>query len=1137
MYDLNEMILLIYDFLYNMKANECLTNTKIILGEIGLDDIKITISSKDDIYYEQYDMIKKEVLDGRFKLLSYDNDINQIIFKKYSNQFSVDVKITFYQSNEKQYIQSFDSIINNDSLFSYILSSLVLEEKTKHILLPIINIDMELDDINHLIKDDSCYKMIKDNMNNSVITNKCCLQLREHFFRTEKLDEYLKKNNCCYKHLLFQVIHTIAVIQNEYSGFRHNNLEMKNIMLYLKKDSNSYVEYNGFKNDKFYLQDCNFDIKITNFEYAVIPKYYGLKNLKNPKIKFADMSNPYYDLYTFLNDLIKGMTFKTNCDAETKKFLDIIIPPHIRGDDYKQFNKNYVIISPIDALYDKYFDEFRKLPEIKLSKKEEIYSNHLYLTGIKTHMDSDNYSILGEQDKIISKLNIMKKNNSRNINVDNISHSNLKRVERTNKMNKRIIKQDGGDKIEMDPIKATKNDPFYTNEMKEINKKNAGDAPAKNPNILLEQTIYNPPPKPSDNKQYVPPAFIPLYNTDGSMINNMLPYNNVPNTNQSVQKVYNVSLSNPIGNYTSLNKIYEDVLPGSPNTYSALTLFERKQLIDFLRNNILDSIDGEEMTVTGGKNSLLSFIKIMDANPYSLNKNPYVDLAKNFLLYKAAYPVRFDEKTKNIGIAKTSMGINIRMYMMSMGDLRCKTINNMINCNNFDLWRELKYYDWVREELVKRRISPNFIAPFLYKIDSESKIDWSKLELIKTKGYTNDTLMQLKENERKINDNHKLNKDMGLFQFLLPRQFRDTNVVKKEEHKNHNGKEETGTLAYCKRIVNNADNPDKLTDEMKEDLTKNSGKVLVLLTEAPTTGIIQWASTVYNSMGSVKKMISTGYHSPEIWKSIIFQMVYVFAVLQERNIYMKNVTLENNIYIKDLTFDPNSVGSWIYKIDSIEYYVPNYGYILMFDSKYVDIETQQSLIRKPLTEKQYKIYGPLYNDTNNYSDDIYAQFKNVVNHENFAHNFKSKGGSIPDDNIIALLRAITNYTDNNKIRDIIPKFFREYIHNRVGTLLTQTEKLNINVYSRANFVKGNLMVWQKRFQEYEWVLYNGETADRRKKEIIVKTNNTNYNIIEVFPSALFSYPENELILQESKNNMKYDDKYIFETYNLDDLPK
>ncbi len=42
---------------------------------------------------------------------------------------------------------------------------------------------------------------------------------------------------------------------------------------------------------------------------------------------------------------------------------------------------------------------------------------------------------------------------------------------------------------------------------------------------------------------------------------------------------------------------------------------------------------------------------------------------------------------------------------------------------------------------------------------------------------------------------------------------------------------------------------------------------------------------------------------------------------------------------------------------------------------------------------------------------------------------------------------------------------------------------------------------------------------------------------EVLRALLFSYPENEIILQESKNNMKYDDKYIFETYNLDDLPK
>ena len=108
------------------------------------------------------------------------------------------------------------------------------------------------------------------------------------------------------------------------------------------------------------------------------------------------------------------------------------------------------------------------------------------------------------------------------------------------------------------------------------------------------------------------------------------------------------------------------------------------------------------------------------------------------------------------------MGINIRMYMMSLGDLRCKTIGKDVNADNFDLWREIKYYDCIRDDIIKRKVSPNFIAPILYKIDSESKIDWTKLDVIRTSGFTNETIKALKVNQQLINEKHKLRNKIRL---------------------------------------------------------------------------------------------------------------------------------------------------------------------------------------------------------------------------------------------------------------------------------------------------------------------------------------------------------------------------------------
>ena len=96
--------------------------------------------------------------------------------------------------------------------------------------------------------------------------------------------------------------------------------------------------------------------------------------------------------------------------------------------------------------------------------------------------------------------------------------------------------------------------------------------------------------------------------------------NRYGNNGTIIQKVYNISLSNPLGNYTTLNKVFEDSLPGDPNSYTALTIYERLQLVNHIRNIMLINCDGEEMTISGSDNSLLSYVKLMDLNPYNICK-------------------------------------------------------------------------------------------------------------------------------------------------------------------------------------------------------------------------------------------------------------------------------------------------------------------------------------------------------------------------------------------------------------------------------------------------------------------------------------------------------------------------------------
>ena len=76
----------------------------------------------------------------------------------------------------------------------------------------------------------------------------------------------------------------------------------------------------------------------------------------------------------------------------------------------------------------------------------------------------------------------------------------------------------------------------------------------------------------------------------------------------------------------------------------------------------------------------------MECNPYATKHNPYHDLPRDFLLYRAAYPIRYNDKS-SIEIAKQSMGMNVRMYRMSIGAMKSRSISSSIDQDNFDLWK------------------------------------------------------------------------------------------------------------------------------------------------------------------------------------------------------------------------------------------------------------------------------------------------------------------------------------------------------------------------------------------------------------------------------------------------------------------
>merc|ERR1711871_854542 len=104
-------------------------------------------------------------------------------------------------------------------------------------------------------------------------------KLRENFKKGKILEKMLGKSDVNYKHLFFQVIHTLAVIQKEHPTFIHNNLNLKNILVY-QINERVNLKYK-FDNDYFEIPDLKIEIKFFNFSESESADFPGKSKTKD----------------------------------------------------------------------------------------------------------------------------------------------------------------------------------------------------------------------------------------------------------------------------------------------------------------------------------------------------------------------------------------------------------------------------------------------------------------------------------------------------------------------------------------------------------------------------------------------------------------------------------------------------------------------------------------------------------------------------------------------------------------------------------------------------------------------------------------------------------------------------------------
>jgi hypothetical protein len=1164
--NLDNKINLLYDFNYSKSFKNKVNIDTIDLGNISLDNIKFLKKDNDT-----YRKILDEILTGNFKLVNHNSKNNTLILKRYSDNFSVSLFITPYKSLKS--VQNTEDKNNNDAIFSYVLSQLVLNKKTKHILLPIINIDVEFQQLSNILKNYEAYNDYLKHIENETISNILSVRVKENFFSGMLFKDYMGKKQCNIKPMLFQIIHTLAVLQKEFKGFRHNMLDYNSIYIYEKENK---IEEYIFNNKKYYVPNDGIDIKITNFFNSIIPGYFTKKS----KVPFSDNTeiNNYFDLHYFLNRLIHDNNFNTECHDETSKFLEKIIPKKYRSKQNHYYMERFIDhVEPAELLNDEYFKVYTK----KKESKEELSENDYYMGNINVKMDSDNETYLGKQKSgnYYKGIRIIT-NNRNNKNILNRKEINYE--------------MSGGGYFNL-PNAPIKNSPFVSNEQKNNYKKNKDNEKKKEipkPEVIAEQKIvknpiFKPTFKPkekktwedgykkfpdkqmeipqgkihtpsntevntteSDKKEYKPREFKPredrpprefkpredrpprefrpqyetknikdepllaeqkvyqpkvppggsghkhpMYNYPAYITTDdqkTLPppfvqdYDSYPwphsvplkKVNEiPLQKIYNINLGGGDQNHTVLNSLYEDIIPGEPFQYSMIKTLEREEIKNFIRNSVLIKGDYDDITLqkSSGR-SLLSYFRILHFNPYGNgNKNPYTNIPYNFLIYNMAYPVKFEDN--RVEAARNAMGFNLRIYNLSYGaanfkNTKLKTSSGRdLDSFDFNVWREIHYYETITNMIINKKVSPNFIQMLFYTRDKDSKIKYNEL--------------------KNIIDTHKTT---GFELVLNNSKKAFENVAITEELKEYFG-----------------GNFPKMTSS---DLAKDSGLSLLAVTEAPNYSIREWASPLYNKFSARHEMVSTGHHTIDEWRSVLFQILYACFVMEKIGFHYRDFSLDN-IFVKDLFVNKSSVNHWKYIIDDYEFYVPNFGFLVLLDSRFKDVDSAG----------QFKLTGKIFDGrSGDNPTNFMEKVKNIFNSPVF--------NLPPPEYIKNLLNNIFKDLNTKNIKQTLCENFVELLNNRVGTPLTTSERNNLSVTSFKDITNGKLVVYQKRYEEFIWVIYNGKDETNNKKRKILFIDDNILKNESIFPHSLMNYPSSEPVLQNSKKNMRFDTDSTIETYRI-----
>ena len=271
-----------------------------------------------------------------------------------------------------------------------ILSRLIIEGKTTHLLLPIKTYYTSIQPFIKMYKDkvikpeydkNKKYKEFVEKYDNGFIENTVSVLIYElanggDFLKFVKAN-HQKLSSMHWNIFVFQLLSVLAVIQEKYPNFRHNDLKANNILVELTKPNFEDIDYEHKINysicgKKYSIPDIGIVIKMWDFDFACISKI--CENIKvhetwTKKLNITSEKNQYYDIHYFFRTLINSAFFPDVISnnpkyRELKKFISDVLPPdYLSGKKLSKYGRlleNVEYTTPKLLLENNwYFEKFR----------------------------------------------------------------------------------------------------------------------------------------------------------------------------------------------------------------------------------------------------------------------------------------------------------------------------------------------------------------------------------------------------------------------------------------------------------------------------------------------------------------------------------------------------------------------------------------------------------------------------------------------------------------------------------------------------------------------------------------------------------------------------------------------------------